>query len=65
MIFSIGAVPVRDTIPAIPPANNARHMIIDGGGSGGGPKSEPANMSQSHSIIFSRMVSVGGKGRFG
>ena len=42
MIFSNGAVAVRDTIPAMPPANNALHIIMDGGGSGGGTKSEPA-----------------------
>ena len=53
MTFSIGAVAVRDTIPATPPASNARHMIKEGGGRGGGTKSEPViivQFKECHSI---------------
>ena len=49
---------VRDTIPAIPPANNALHIIMDGGGSGGGTKSEPAIICLSVLPIFSRLYDL-------
>lgn len=58
-VFSSGAVDVRETIPATPPARRALHMTIDAGGIGGGAKSEPTEMvsktqshKQSHAAVY-------------
>lgn len=41
LIFSSGAVAVRETTPATPPASKVLQMSTEAGGRGGGAKSEP------------------------